>query len=99
MSIIVTGMDMPKYCGSCDMSGTGVCRKWMCLTSYEMGKKRAEDCSLKSIDGLIDKINSKKIYKGRAYYSDMHDADMDKIHDIALDKAIKIIKEHCEVSG
>jgi len=45
---------------------------------------------------LIEKINSKKTYKGRASYSDMHDADMDKIYDIALDKAIEIIKEYCK---
>lgn len=47
---------------------------------------------------LIEKINSKKTYKGRASYSDMHDANMDKIYDIALDKAIEIIKEYREVN-
>ena len=89
MSVIVTGMDMPKYCGSCDMSGTGVCRKWMCLTSFEIGKKRAEDCSLKSIDGLIEKVEQlKKSCANDSYGKCMANA---------ISNVEKLIKEYCEV--
>ena len=60
--------------------------------------KRDRGLKDKLKDNIIEKINSKKIYKGRVSYSDMHDADMDKIYDIALDKAIEIILI-CEDKG
>jgi len=90
--VIVTGMDMPKYCGSCDMSGTGACRKWMCLTSLEIGKKRAEDCSLKSIDGLIEKIENIDRYAT----NNGHDIWLKTPEDIKKE-VVKIIKEYCGV--
>ena len=38
MSVIVTGIEMPKSCGECNASGTGVCRKWFDVK--EIGLKR-----------------------------------------------------------
>ena len=58
MSVIVTGMDIPKSCGECNASGTGVCRKWFDVK--EIGLKRSEHCPLKSVAGLIEKFSMVK---------------------------------------
>ena len=45
--MIVIDMDMPKCCGTCNMSGTGACKEWMNLKGYDMGQKRADTCPIK----------------------------------------------------
>ncbi len=82
MSVIVTGIDIPKSCGECNASGTGVCRKWFDVK--EIGLKRSEHCPLKSIDGLIEKID-KKSNSGQWSEATVY----------GMKKAIAIIKEYC----
>ena len=80
MSMIVTGMEMPKFCGECNASGTGVCRKWVSVK--ELGSKRSELCPLKSVDGLIEKLNECADNKSTG-------------EQVGIDLAIDVIKEYC----
>lgn len=41
--------EIPKCCGSCPASGTGVCRKWMNVDRKELGSKRADDCPILAV--------------------------------------------------
>lgn len=50
MSVIINGMEMPKSCGGCELSGTGVCKSWSQVQGYDMGQKRAQDCPLVPIE-------------------------------------------------
>jgi len=87
MSVIVTKAEIPKTCGSCEASGTGVCRKW---TYKDCGQKRADDCPLKSIDGLIEKVEQlKKSCANDSYGKCMANA---------ISHVEKLIKEYCEVT-
>ena len=88
MSVIVTGIDMPKSCGECNASGTGVCRKWFDVK--ELGSKRSEHCLLKSVDGLIKRIN--KLAYSEAEYG-IEEFDASKI--VHLDDLVEVIKEYC----
>lgn len=45
MSVVIK-MDMPKSCGMCECSGTGVCREWMKVDRRDMGSKRAVSCPI-----------------------------------------------------
>lgn len=38
--------EIPRSCGMCPCSGTGVCRKWLNVNPKEIGKTRAEDCPI-----------------------------------------------------
>ena len=89
-------MKIPKNCFNCKLSNKSLCAVTGEYLPFLNGRDRY--CPMKSVEELIEKISDKKIYKGRTAYSDMHDADTDKIHDIALDEAIEIIKEYCGVS-
>lgn len=40
---------MPKSCGECNCSGTGVCKEWAILNGYDLGEKRADSCPLVEI--------------------------------------------------
>lgn len=87
MSVIVTGMDIPKSCGGCNASGTGVCRKW--FDFKEIGSKRSEHCPLKSVDGLVEKITE---------YRNKISAGEDEFNVGQLwgiDEVTEIIKEYC----
>ena len=88
MSVIVVGMEMPKSCGECNASGTGVCRKWFDVK--EIGLKRSEHCPLKSVEGLIEKIN-KLSYSEAEYGVEEFDASWV----IRFDDLIEVIKEYC----
>ena len=48
--VAIKDIDMPKSCGECNCSGTGVCKKWVSLNGYDLGKKRADDCPLIEIE-------------------------------------------------
>lgn len=45
MSVVIK-MDMPRSCGMCKCSGTGVCREWMKVDSRDLGNKRADTCPI-----------------------------------------------------
>ena len=58
MAVIVTGMYEPECCKDCYLSaGYGCEIKGQIMTTEEM-KSCDPDCPIRSIDGLIDKINS-----------------------------------------
>ena len=65
--MIVIDMDMPKCCGTCEMSGTGVCKEWIGLIGYEMGKKRADTCPIKcdieDIKAQIQRLPYQEIFE------------------------------------
>ena len=85
MAVIATGMDMPKSCWECPLT-----EKMSCFNfDFEDSEKRPKDCPLKSVEGLIEKINNLS----------------DTIRGIRSDgncfftpeEVIKIIKEYCEL--
>lgn len=88
MSVIVTGIDMSKSCGECNASGTGVCRKWFDVK--EIGLKRSEHCPLKSVDGLIEKLNKAGANNDKSVFKNLHPSYVQGLRD-----AVKIIKEYC----
>ncbi len=69
--------------------------------AFEKNKTSNElkNCPLKSVDGLIEQIEQAKQYKGLTGNPtiDKHNIGLDRYFDLGLDKAIKIIKEYCEV--
>lgn len=86
MSVIITN-NIPESCVECYSLN---CSLPYPKNSYKdkVKKKyitqRHEDCPLKSIDGLIEKINQIELLA-------------DKTRGDIKDEAIKIIKEYCEV--
>lgn len=99
MSVIVTGMDMPSKCHYCGLKLRGTCPRLIKSVSV-LQRARLEDCPLKSIDGLIERIEQTKLYKGKSGnpYIDAYGVGLDRYFDLGLDRAIKIIKEYCEVN-
>ena len=88
MSVIV-GMDMPKSCYACKLrKGCNCIIKKMYLPDLSV---QNQDCPLKSIDGLIDKI----IERGDLYTIGGRAGG--KSVKFGMQIAIKIIKEYCEV--
>ena len=95
MSVIITGMDMPENCANCPLTylDTGDDAYWglneyRCVKDNGLidihDKERLDDCPLKSVDGLIDKIEIEIC--SRNYYTRETDT---------RDKIIEIIKEYC----
>lgn len=108
MSIIITGMDIPESCCECPICHPkGKDEPWNYACFQEMldinldkwDKQRHSDCKMKTIEGLIEKIKEVKQYKGKSGnpYIDVHDRGLDRYFDLGIDRAIKIIKEYCEV--
>lgn len=95
MSVIVTGMDIPKYCSDCSMRYYNMgC--WITENGLDWencDKIRLEDCPLKSIDGLIDKI----IEQGDLYA--IGGIAGGKLVKFGIQIAIKTIKEYCGENG
>lgn len=102
MSVIVTGIDMPKSCDVCSYMETNDdlmssdYRYMYCGQPY-MGDYvtdyvacRHPDCPLKSVDGLVERIN-KLAYSETEYGIEEFDAS--KI--VRLDDLIEVIKEYC----
>ena len=92
MAVIVTGMDMPDDCLVCPLHteymSNVICRK----TGSKIGitcafYERMNDCPLKSVDGLIEKIEDK--YE-RTWMSDYRGGHID-----GCLESIKEIKEYC----
>ena len=87
--MIVIDMDMPKCCGTCNMSGTGACREWTNLKGYDIGQKRADTCPIKCD---IEDIKAEITEIRDSWETDCYHDEAD-----ALDKALKIIDKH--ISG
>lgn len=58
--VLIKGMEMPKCCGECNASGTGVCRKW----SMKYAKTFPPDCPLISLDSVIEQMEALKHKRG-----------------------------------
>lgn len=88
--VIVTGMKMPKCCSGCPIldSEYGECQHTYVATTWNEEDGRPPNCSLKSVEGLIEKINEMDFDFGD-YYD-----HTEKIQDMV----IKVIKEYCEVT-
>lgn len=85
MAVIIAGMYEPDCCKDCYMSaGYGCEIKGQIMTTEEM-KYRDEDCPIKSVEGLIEKLSKEQWKTG----------DPSVAYGFA--KAIDIIKEYCEV--
>jgi len=81
MSVIVTGMEMPEYCCDCPCynSENGQCK---ITKDYEI-IKRAFDCPLKYVEGLIEQIKE---------YNEFNRGEIDELY---MNDIIKIVKEYC----
>ena len=89
MSVIV-GMDMPNRCYDCELrKGCNCIIKKMYLPDLSV---QNQDCPLKSVEGLIEKIKAKEY----AYISSQYEWI---IWNNALEEAIKIIEEYFEVEA
>lgn len=93
---LIRECEIPKSCRECKRNRK--CPQWnrRSLWKQEYVFVRSESCPLKSVEGLIEKIEGSKFYvnddeeycepyKSICYYTNE-----------ALDTAIKIIKEYCE---
>ena len=94
MSVIITGIDMPKSCEECPIAYfTEGCYRDECqATKSEImyAKQILSDCPLKTVEGLIAKIESNiqettpNCMKNRDFNAGLY-------------IAIEIIKKYCEV--
>ena len=50
--VAIKDIEMPKSCGGCNCSGIGVCKEWVYLNGYDLGKKRADTCPLVETEEL-----------------------------------------------
>ena len=84
MSVIVTGIDMPKNCVDCRKESTqnvvGIDCSWL----------DNKNCPLKSIDGLIERIE-----KAKGVFN--QHGEQASLEATGLQYAIELIKEYCEV--
>lgn len=89
MSVIVTGMDVPKSCEECHYNNSSC---WCSITNSGIDREfeyreRLDDCPLKSIDELIEKITQLPTEENA------EGQDMFQAYDV-----LRTIKEYCEVS-
>ena len=91
MSVIVTGMDMPTACKDCEYPNCDYYKAEWCRhgdNSINYMTAKSDDCTLKSIDGLIEKIEQRKSsFLETGNWLEAGEC-MNLIH---------IIKEYCEV--
>jgi len=87
MSVIVTGINMPDDCFDCER------REKCCGNSCSIQHRKA-DCPLKSVEGLIEKLEEEKMLYTRTVADDN---PIDYGVRIGLSKAIKIIKQYCGI--
>ena len=93
MSVIVTGTDMPKTCIDCEYPNCDYYKaEWCRHDDYTINYKnsRGISCPLKSIDGLIEKVEQLK----KSCATDSYGKCMAN----AISRVEKLIKEYCEVS-
>lgn len=90
MAVIVTGMDMPESCKRCPIRYD--CYRWIRYLQTQTTtacNPQMEGCPLKSVDGLIKKIEQQQkvisLLKGLSGAEEMK----------GMNDCIKIIKEYC----
>lgn len=84
MSVIVTGIDMPKSCAECQDQRCKVSDEWDLFDWCDY--KRVDGCPLKSIDGLIEEITQLPTQENA------EGQDMFQAYDV-----LRTIREYCEV--
>ena len=94
MAVIIEGMQMPGSCRECEWRKK--CPHWnrRSLWKEEYMRKRADDCHLKSVDGLIEKMQSCFITHGQVIEGEFFSDDAEN-YNLGLEKAIEIIREYC----
>ena len=105
-SVIVTNMAKPKICGNCDLWNID---KEFCMLLHQNNSDKMtvrKDCTLKSIDALIEKLHIiAELYPISYNYMhiDINDATQRIIQDArdygircGIEIAIKTIKDYCE---
>ena len=95
MSVIVTGIDMPKSCVCCVFYVGQVGNVYCKFTRRKVGTtvacyERMKDCPLRSVDGLIEEIKNTKALRC-----------MDNLGNVFIleEDLYKIIKECCGMEG
>ena len=87
MSVILN-IDMPESCNKCPLNDGVHCyitgKDW----NWGMSKRRS-DCPLKSVDGLIEKIENRR-YTNKFHFEQ-------NANSTGLASAIEIIQEYCEM--
>ena len=82
MSVIVTGIDMPKNCVCCNDNGIREILDCKLIFSGCANCGRHPYCPLKNVDGLIEKLNECADDKSTG-------------EQVGIDFAIEIIKDYC----
>lgn len=90
MSVILNDMELPKDCMKCPLDNFLICKvsHGLCTSDY-----RPSHCPLKSIEGLIEKIEH-ITPKATIRYGKL---SIDSCLMIPVHKVIETIKEYCEV--
>ena len=95
MSVFITGTDMPKGCHECQkfLDGDDYCIiQDLAMTGDEWDKytfdKQYKNCPLKSVEGLIEKVEQLK----KSCANDSYGKCMTN----AISRVEKLIKEYCE---
>lgn len=81
MLVIIPDAKMPRDCYGCNFRCSNMKSRLEC-------KDRPNNCHLKSVEGLVEKIKENCNYDNNDKLSD---------YSIDLDEVIDIIKEYCEV--
>ena len=90
MSVIVTGIEMPKSCVRCDLCDSGGYRMALKRQTDKNIYERYKGCPLKSVDGLIEKLNKAGADNDKSVFKNLHLSYIQGLKD-----AMKIIKEYC----
>ena len=104
MAVIITGMDMPENCANCPLTylDTGDDAYWglneyRCVKDNDLidihDKERLEDCPLKSVDELIELIESDESITTFERFMTMGGFKFKNM--IPVERVIYIIKEYC----
>lgn len=91
-AVIVTGMNMPTACKDCEYPNCDYYKAEWCRhgeNSINYMTARSDGCPLRSIDGLIERIENKKY--------DKPFGTEEARHNDTIDMCIDFIKEYCEV--
>lgn len=91
MSVILTGMDMPNMCGRCKLWDIDrkICTRLVQTNEDKM--TRRNDCPVKSVDGLIEKMEKFGGHEKKSVYKNLNPSYVQGLKD-----AIKMVKEYCE---
>ncbi len=87
---VIAQIDMPNMCGRCDMWDISLEMCRLLVQPNEDKMTIRKDCPLKSVDGLIEKIEKYGGNEEKSAYKNLHPS-----YTRGLKDAIKIIKQYC----